>query len=435
MPEAIDHGRRQREQPAPCRRPFQRLDPQAHAAPQFIDGPDVLDARDRTRRVMVLQALADAGQRVTNLDAVRLQQFRRTDAGQLQHLGRVVGAAGKNDFLAGAHLNGRTALATLEVAHAYRALALEDDVGDMRMRPHIDIASFARRMQERLRGAHAQAPLDGALAVGHALLDRAVVVGVARNAEAHSAFHEGLAERILPVHGGDGEAAIAAPIGLGPLADPPLQPLEIGQYVRIAPAAIAELRPGIEILALAAVVDMAVDRGRSAERLAARRVDAAAAGPWARLLAVAPVDALHVERLDEAGRQMNVGVPVRRPRFQHTDAARRIFAEPVGEHAACGARADNHIIERFHRLASGAAWLPRLFVELIIEMRLHRRPFAGDDAVNHGVAQRAVRCDLMASQNTVLLGAQAFDAAPALVIEEMRAELDRNAIELLEGMR
>src|SRR3954469_10059240 len=68
-------------------------------------------------------------------------------------------------------------------------------------------------------------------------------------------------------------------------------------------------------------------------------------------------------------------------------------------------------------------------------MRLHRWPFAGDDAVNHGVAQRAVRRDLVASQNTILLGAQALDAAAALVIEEMRAELDRNAVELLERVR
>ena len=79
----------------------QRLRPRA----QFVDGLDVLDARDRARRVVILQALADARQRVTHLDAERLQQFRRADAGQLQHLRRVVGAAGQNDFLAGAHLD------------------------------------------------------------------------------------------------------------------------------------------------------------------------------------------------------------------------------------------------------------------------------------------------------------------------------------------
>src|SRR6185436_14034884 len=167
------HGRRQRQQAAPRRRPFQRLDPEAQAATEFVDGLDVLDARDRTRCVMVLQAFANALQCVTDLDAMRLQQFRRTDTGQLQHLRRVIGATGENDFLAGAHLDGSTALAALEIAHANRALALEDEVGDMRMRAYIDIAALARRMQERLRGAHAQAVLDGALAVGYALLDRA----------------------------------------------------------------------------------------------------------------------------------------------------------------------------------------------------------------------------------------------------------------------
>ena len=40
----------------------------------------------------------------------------------------------------------------------------------------------------------------------------------------------------------------------------------------------------------------------------------------------------------------------------------------------------------------------------------------------------------MVAQNAVLLGAEPLDAAPALVIEEMRAEFDRDAVELLEGM-
>src|SRR6185503_12183463 len=123
----------------------------------------------------------------------------------------------------------------------------------------VDIAALARRMQERLRRAHAQSVLDGALAVGHAFLDRAVVIGVARDAEADRALHEGFAERVVPIHGGDGELAIPPAKGLVALADPPLQPLEIGQDIRIAPAAVALLRPGVEILALAAIIDVAVD--------------------------------------------------------------------------------------------------------------------------------------------------------------------------------
>src|ERR1700721_2072454 len=76
-----------------------------------------------------------------------------------------------------------------------------------------------------------------------------------------------------------------------------------------------------------------------------------------------------------------------------------------------------------------------LFVQLKREMRLRRRPFRGDDAENNRVAQRAVRRNLMVAQNTVLLGAQPLDAAPALVVEEMRATLNRDAIELFERVR
>src|SRR6266481_2369023 len=146
------------------------------------------------------------------------------------------------------------------------------------MRAHMHVRPLPRRMQEGGRGTDAQAVPDGALGVGDALLDGAVVIGVARDAETDGAGHEGFAERILPVHGGDGEIALAPAIGVIALADAPLQPLEIRQHVRIAPTAIAELRPGIEILALTAIIDVAVDRGGTAERLAARRVDAAAAG-------------------------------------------------------------------------------------------------------------------------------------------------------------
>src|SRR5215468_2156957 len=78
--------------------------------------------------------------------------------------------------------------------------------------------------------------------------------------------------------------------------------------------------------------------------------------------------------------------------------------------------------------------LTRFLVELIVQVSFYRRPFGRDDAVDHSVAQRAVRRNLVVAQNAVLLGAQPLDAAPALVIEEMRAEFYRNAIELLEGV-
>src|SRR5436305_2091657 len=151
------------------------------AAPEFIDGLDVFYTRDRTRRVVVLQTFADTGQRVTHLDAERAQQVRRSYSGQLQKLRRVVGAAGENHFLVGAHFGRRAALPALDVAHADRALAVEDDLGRVRMRAYMHIRPFARGMQKRSRGADAPAVLNGTLGVGNAFLDRAVVIGVAGN--------------------------------------------------------------------------------------------------------------------------------------------------------------------------------------------------------------------------------------------------------------
>src|SRR3989442_15357120 len=111
-------------------------------------------------------------------------------------------------------------------------------------------------------------------------------MGFFGGAEGAGPFKKGFGGGSLPVLGGEGGWP-AAPEGVSPPpAAPPLQPLEVRQHVGIAPAAIAHLRPGIKILTLAAVVDVAVDRGRSAERLAARRIDAAAAGPRAHLLLV-----------------------------------------------------------------------------------------------------------------------------------------------------
>ena len=67
-------------------------------------------------------------------------------------------------------------------------------------------------------------------------------------------------------------------------------------------------------------------------------------------------------------------------------------------------------------------------------MRADDRPFSCGDAVDGGVAQRAVSAALMRAQHAVELRAQAFDRAPALQIQAVGAEFDRDAVELLESM-
>ena len=187
-------------------------------------------------------------------------------------------------------------------------------VSDAQVRP------LHGRMQEGARRAHPAAVQDGALGVGDAFLDLAVVVGIARDAGLDRALDEGVAQRVAPVDVGDGEIAVAAAEGRIAVADAPFHAAEIGEHVGVAPAAIAELRPGVEVHGLAAIVDVAVDGAGAAERLAARGEDAPPARPRARLHAVEPVHARIVVGLDEAGGDVDVGVPVARARLEHAHA-------------------------------------------------------------------------------------------------------------------
>src|SRR5262249_4415744 len=113
-------------------------------------------------------------------------------------------------------------------------------------------------------------------------------------------------------------------------------------------------------------------------------------------------------------------VPVlRHPRSRGVQGRRQVTAE----HAGMAASAATLGGLRLAPLLAARAIFARP-LQLPDEMRLHRRPLGGDDAIDAGVAQRAVGSQLMAAQHPVELGAEAQDRAPALRIEEMRAEFD-----------
>src|SRR5205085_844572 len=82
-----------------------------------------------------------------------------------------------------------------------------------------------------------------------------------------------------------------------------------------------------------------------------------------------------------------------------------------------------------------ASWGGSIFLLLFrfskkeIQIRPHRGPLGGDDAIDAGVAQGAVGGEVMAAQDAVELCAQALNRAAAGVIEKMRAEFDGDAIE------
>src|SRR6186997_870112 len=55
-----------------------------------------------------------------------------------------------------------------------------------------------------------------------------------------------------------------------------------------------------------------------------------------------------VERLDEAGREMDEGVPVAGAGLQDEHGRGAILAEAVGQHTAGRTGADDHVVEGFH---------------------------------------------------------------------------------------
>src|SRR3546814_7210418 len=92
---------------------------------------------------------------------------------------------------------------------------------------------------------------------------------MARDDDGLAALDEGLAQRVLPVDVGDLQRAVAAAKGVV-AAQSLLAAPEVGQAVGIAPAAVAALRPAVEIHALAAVVVVAVDRAGAEDRKSTR---------------------------------------------------------------------------------------------------------------------------------------------------------------------
>ena len=96
-------------------------------------------------------------------------------------------------------------------------------------------------------------------------------------------------ERVARLRVGDAQRALAAAKGVVAAALVAFHALEEGQDVVVAPAAVAHLRPGVEVLRLAAHEGHAVDRAGAAEQLAARHREAAAVGVGLGLGGVEPV--------------------------------------------------------------------------------------------------------------------------------------------------
>src|SRR6185312_12756325 len=121
--------------------------------------------------------------------------------------------------------------------------------------------------------------------------------------------------------------------------------LEIGQHVVKAPADIAELAPAVIILVLAAHIEQAVDRARSAQHFSARLKNLAAAESRLGLGLVHPVDTLVLEQFSVADRHVDPDIAVLRAGLEQQHGMSAVGAQAIGEHASSRTRADDDIVE------------------------------------------------------------------------------------------
>jgi hypothetical protein len=121
--------------------------------------------------------------------------------------------------------------------------------------------------------------------------------------------------------------------------------LEVGQHVGVGPAGIAERRPLIVIAPVAADIDHRVDRGGTAEPLAARLIADPAVEAGLRHRIERPVVDLARDHQDHRARRGYHPVVALAAGFQQRHRRPGILGEPARDRAAPGATARHHKIE------------------------------------------------------------------------------------------
>ena len=263
------------------------------------------------------------------------------DAGELQQLRRVVRAAANQDFLA--RPRGSQA-AFLPILDGDGTATVEHDA--LRQRGGLDVQVVPALGGAKIghRGAGSSAVPRRGLEKAGAFLRRAVEIGVFGNAGLGRGRDEGRRERIgMAKFGHRQRAADAVKIVGAALLVFGL--LEIGQHVVIAPALIAVLAPAIVVLVLAANIEQAVDRTRSAQHLAARLKHGSPVQSRLGLGLVHPVDGFFLEQPAIAERHVDPEIGILRAGLEQQHRILAVRAQAIGEHASGRARTDDDVVE------------------------------------------------------------------------------------------
>ena len=194
----------------------------------------------------------------------------------------------------------------------------DDDALHVRIGYDSRVPALHGGIKKRARRADPAAFEDAALGVGDALLDTAVVIGIARNAKGFGTTDKRITQRVGFINVGDGKWTPGAMEAIVACPDFVLALLEIGQHVFVAPALVPHLSPAVKIETLATVVNVPVDRTRAAEGLAARVSDGASIQAGTAFSFVHPVERGILQRVENAGRNVDEWISVAWAGFQNT---------------------------------------------------------------------------------------------------------------------
>src|SRR5690606_10291096 len=183
----------------------------------------------------------------------------------------------------------------------------------------------------------------GDLVQPDALLARTVEVVVAGEARLHACLDERVRKRIDVTQVGYRQRTVAT-VQRVAAARVAFAAAEVRQHRGPVPARRALRGPTVVVGGHAAHVAHGVERTRSAEHLAARPPQRAAAQLRLRRGVVVPVHALLPDQLRQPCRHVDEGVPVARAGFEQQHAHAGVFGQAIGEYAAGGAGADDDVV-------------------------------------------------------------------------------------------
>src|SRR5215212_976749 len=288
---------------------------------------------------VILEVLPHSWQVIDDWHTGRLQLHTRTDARQQHQAWRIDRATTQDQLAVDLHvfrLPVDQHVQPCDPAFLYKDLATQRVSDDGEVLPRPDGLQVCRGR------AFASGVLLRDVVPAHPFLHGTVEVGNEGDAELLRSAYEGLAQWIVLDLFGDVHRAEAAVIPVVQ-ALVRLRPPEEWQDLFIAPVLVAEIRPGLVILFLAANVDHCVDRSAAAQGATLRvpHLPVVQLRLWNR--GELPVVARTAE-LGEADRHMDQRRPVLAAGLQEQHGEIGVGRETVRYGAAGGAGADDHIV-------------------------------------------------------------------------------------------